>query len=68
MTLPLAQHLYHVEAASKHQINDDICYDIGMMMTKGKSDSKPLPLLLAMVLITFLRQIFGMLILRMTKI
>jgi hypothetical protein len=41
MTLALAQHLFHVEAASKHQTDDDICHDIGMMMTKGKSDSKP---------------------------
>jgi hypothetical protein len=27
MTLALAQHLYHVEAASKHQTDDDICHD-----------------------------------------
>jgi len=29
MTLALAKHLYHVEAASKHQTDDDICNEIG---------------------------------------
>jgi len=36
VTLALAKHLYHVEAASKHQTDDDISHDIGMMITKGE--------------------------------
>jgi hypothetical protein len=36
MTRALAQHLFHVESASKHQTDDDICHDIRMTMTKGQ--------------------------------